>query len=291
MFERYTEKARRCIFWGRYEASQDGSPTIECEHLMLGMLLETPGLLADAVDSTKFAEEVHQEMTHGRPQRQPTSTSVDLPLSREAKRVLTYGAEEAERMGHKHIGPEHLLLGMLREEGCMPARLLRPHGIELGSWRERIVAMAQLAIRVPSESTPVDRQALHALVDTLPEAALKQARGALKRLQTWPPKLPPEIAELQRRQEKLRPGLDVGGAGSFTLTGKGDSSRFSTHTEDGALIRHIREFFHGHEIVVIERFQMSEDSKHLKYSQLLRGPNREQQLEIDFDLTKGSPAS
>src|ERR1044072_1412096 len=46
------------------------------------------------------------------------STSVDLPLSNECKRVLAYAAEEAERLSHKHIGTEHLLLGLLREEKC-----------------------------------------------------------------------------------------------------------------------------------------------------------------------------
>ena len=59
-------------------------------------------------------------MTKGRPQRLPTSTSVDLPLSSEAKRVLTYGAEEAERMGHKHIGSEHLLLAHAAGRGKSP---------------------------------------------------------------------------------------------------------------------------------------------------------------------------
>ena len=69
------------------------------------------------------------------------------------------------------------------------------------------------------------------------------------------------------------------------MTGSGDSSRFSSRTEGGALIRHIREFFQGHEILVVESLKMSEDSKQLKYTQHLRGPKREHQIEIDFDLT------
>jgi hypothetical protein len=292
MFERYTEKARRCIFWGRYEASTDGSPTIECEHLLLGMLRENHSLLGDDVDGAKFTEVLRLEITRGRSERPAISTSVDMPLADDAKRVLTFGAEEAERMGHKHIGPEHLLLGMLREGGSLAARLLRQHGIELGLTRARIAAVTHPRKPNASELSVVDRKDLHALVDTLPEAALKQAHNVLKRLQTWPPKLPPEIAELWRNQGKLPPGGDEGEMGGrFSVTGTGDHSRFSTRTEDGALIRHTREFFHGHEIVVMERFKMSEDSKHLKYSQHLRGPNREQQLEIDFDLTEGPPAS
>jgi hypothetical protein len=105
-------------------------------------------------------------------------------------------------------------------------------------------------------------------------------------MQVWPPKLPPELAELRRQRGTLGPSIEAGGiTGSFSVTGTGDSSRFSSRTEDGALVRHIREFFQGHEILLMERFQMSEDSKQLKYSQQLRGPNREHQIEIDFDLT------
>jgi ATP-dependent Clp protease ATP-binding subunit ClpC len=71
--------------------------------------------------------------------REKVSTSVDLPLSNECKRVLAYAAEEAERLGHKHIGTEHLLLGLLREEKCFAAEILQERGLKLArfakSWR------------------------------------------------------------------------------------------------------------------------------------------------------------
>ena len=60
-----------------------------------------------------------QVETHTVP-REKISTAVDLPLSHDSKRVLTYGAEEAERLNHKHIGTEHLLLGLLREGSATP---------------------------------------------------------------------------------------------------------------------------------------------------------------------------
>jgi ATP-dependent Clp protease ATP-binding subunit ClpA len=66
------------------------------------------------------------------------STSVDLPLSHECKRVLAYGAEEAERLNHKHIDTEHLLIGLLREEKCFAAQLLGEQGVTLHSVREQV---------------------------------------------------------------------------------------------------------------------------------------------------------
>ena len=118
MFERYTEKARRVIFFARYEASQFGSPCIETEHLLLGLLREDKALANRFLRSSASVESIRKQIEAHTTLREKVSTSVDLPLSHECKRVLAYGAEEAERLNHKHIGTEHLLLGLLREEKC-----------------------------------------------------------------------------------------------------------------------------------------------------------------------------
>ena len=114
MFERYTEKARRVIFFARYEASQFGSPYIETEHLLLGLLREDKALTNRFLRSHASVESIRKQIEAHTTIREKVSTSVDLPLSNECKRVLAYAAEEAERLGHKHIGTEHLLLGLLR---------------------------------------------------------------------------------------------------------------------------------------------------------------------------------
>lgn len=54
-----------------------------------------------------------------------TSTSVDLPLSHECKRVLAYGSEESERMNHEHIGTPDLFIGLLHQEHSLAAELFR----------------------------------------------------------------------------------------------------------------------------------------------------------------------
>lgn len=137
MFERYTEKARRVIFFGRYEASQFGSPYIETEHLLLGLLREDKALSARILP-VGATEKIRAAIDARTLKEEPTSTSVDLPLSNEAKRVLVFGAEEADELGHRHIGTEHLLLGLLREETCFAAVLLGEHGVRLASVRETV---------------------------------------------------------------------------------------------------------------------------------------------------------
>ena len=139
MFERYTEKARRVIFFARYEASQFGSPYIETEHLLLGLLREDKALTNRFLRSHASIESIRKQIEGHATIREKVSTSVDLPLSHECKRVLAYAAEEAERLSHKHIGTEHLLLGLLREEKCFAAEILRERGLRLSTVREELV--------------------------------------------------------------------------------------------------------------------------------------------------------
>ena len=123
MFERFTEKARRVIFFGRYEASQFGSPHIETEHLLLGILREDRQLTLRCLRSAVPFESIRRDIEARTTTREKVSTSIDLPLSNESKRVLAYAADEADQLSHKHIGTEHLLLGLLREEKCLAAEL------------------------------------------------------------------------------------------------------------------------------------------------------------------------
>ncbi|MCI0418943.1 MAG: ATP-dependent Clp protease ATP-binding subunit [Acidobacteria bacterium] len=138
MFERYTEKARRVIFFARYEASQFGSPSIETEHLLLGLMREDKGLTNRFLRSHSSIDSIKKEIEGRTIIREKVSTSIDLPLSAECKRILAYSADEAERLRHRHIGTEHLLLGILREDKCLAAEILHERGLKLSVIREEL---------------------------------------------------------------------------------------------------------------------------------------------------------
>jgi ATP-dependent Clp protease ATP-binding subunit ClpC len=136
MFERYAEKARRVIFFARYEASQLGANYIECPHLLLGLLREDKGLFAQLLGSARPLANPVESMGLKAGQEK-VSTSVDLPLAQESKRVLSHAAEESEALNHEQITTGHLLLGLLRESG--PAReWLEKHGLTLAIVREAL---------------------------------------------------------------------------------------------------------------------------------------------------------
>ncbi|HLE64123.1 MAG TPA: ATP-dependent Clp protease ATP-binding subunit [Pyrinomonadaceae bacterium] len=139
MFERYTEKARRVIFFARYEASQFGAPAIEPEHLLLGLMREDKTLTGRFFPRAQVSIESIRKEIEGRTLlREKISTSVELPLAPETKRVLAYSHEESDRLQHRHIGTEHLLLGLLREERSMAAEILYERGLRLNAVRDEI---------------------------------------------------------------------------------------------------------------------------------------------------------
>ena len=157
MFERYTERAKRVIFFARYEAAQLGSNSIETEHLLLGLIREGKGLTSRIFAKSHLSMESIRKEIEGRIViRDQVSTSVEIPLSAESKKVLTFAAEEAERLVHSYIGTEHILLGILREEKSVAASILQERGLRVNTVREDIVQeLNQKASMTKAKETPL----------------------------------------------------------------------------------------------------------------------------------------
>jgi ATP-dependent Clp protease ATP-binding subunit ClpC len=140
MFERYTEKARRVIFFARYEALQYGSQVISPEHILLGLMREDKTLSARFFPfrHSLSVETVRREVEERIVLRERIPQSVELHLSTETKRILALAAEESRKLKNRHIGPEHLLLGVLREEKSIAAEILFQYGLRLQDVRDEI---------------------------------------------------------------------------------------------------------------------------------------------------------
>jgi ATP-dependent Clp protease ATP-binding subunit ClpC len=173
MFEKYTEKARRVIFFARYEASQHGNQYIETPCMLLGLMREDKvlftGLLPGETDVlARLVEDVEALCPNN---GKKLATSVDLPLSHASKRVLVYAAGEGERQKHPTIGTRHLLWGLLKENGPETAAL-RSHGIDLEKMSAELAHAAD-------EDSAIDRRALHRLLDQVPAERLRAAATLL----------------------------------------------------------------------------------------------------------------
>jgi ATP-dependent Clp protease ATP-binding subunit ClpC len=144
MFEKYNEKARRALFFARYEASKLGSRVIESEHVLLGILREGEETVTELLRRFHIKpEEIRREIEGERIFVERISSTAELPLSEESKKILAYASHEAESMLHTTVGSEHLLIGILRVEGCLAMRILAQHGLDVYSVREEVLALAK----------------------------------------------------------------------------------------------------------------------------------------------------
>jgi ATP-dependent Clp protease ATP-binding subunit ClpC len=142
MFEKYNEKARRALFFARYEASKLGSKVIESEHILLGILREGEDIIKEIFARFNVKpEEIRREVEGDRIFVERISSTAELPLSEESKKILAYASHEAESMMHPYVGSEHLLIGILRVDGCVAARLLASRGFNLYGVREETISL------------------------------------------------------------------------------------------------------------------------------------------------------
>ena len=139
MFDRFTARACRVLFYARSQVSQLGSSAIEPEHILLGVLDEGKGLGSRILARTggtldDFRSDIVRRLTG----REKVPESDEIPFSASCERALQYAAEEADRLLHNYIGTEHLLLGILREERSVAASILMEKGMRLNTVREDI---------------------------------------------------------------------------------------------------------------------------------------------------------
>jgi ATP-dependent Clp protease ATP-binding subunit ClpC len=134
MFERFSERGRRAVYFSWHEASDLRCPQITTEHLLLGILREDKAVAGRLGGGAEAA--IRQELERlAPPNRAKIPTPGDLPLSEETKRALVVAIEEAEALQHQTVDTAHIVLGLLRVEECNAAKLLRKNGINYQQYR------------------------------------------------------------------------------------------------------------------------------------------------------------
>jgi uncharacterized protein (TIGR03435 family) len=157
MFERYTERARRVLFFARYEAGRAGSPVVEPEHLLLALIREGKGLSARIFKrACVSADEVRRAIESRTIRREAISSGDDLPLSASTEQVLEFAAQESDRLLHNYVSTEHLLLGVFREERSLAASILAERGLLINKIRDDIVMLLCAPPMPPVRQTKPD---------------------------------------------------------------------------------------------------------------------------------------
>ena len=141
MFERFTDRARRVIVLAQEEARMLNHNYIGTEHILLGLIHEGEGVAAKALESMGISledvrREVEEIIGHG---TQPTTGHI--PFTPRAKKVLELSLREGLQMGHKYIGTEFLLLGLIREGEGVAAQVLIKLGADLPRVRQQVIQL------------------------------------------------------------------------------------------------------------------------------------------------------
>ncbi|QCB29224.1 ATP-dependent Clp protease ATP-binding subunit [Corynebacterium endometrii] len=141
MFERFTDRARRVIVLAQEEARMLNHNYIGTEHILLGLIHEGEGVAAKALESMGISlDDVRTEVEEiiGKGTQPPTG---HIPFTPRAKKVLELSLREGLQMGHKYIGTEFLLLGLIREGEGVAAQVLTKLGADLPRVRQQVIQL------------------------------------------------------------------------------------------------------------------------------------------------------
>jgi ATP-dependent Clp protease ATP-binding subunit ClpC len=164
MFGQFTEKARRVVIYAQEEARRMGHNFVGTEHLLLGLIREANSLPAKVLQSLGLdLETVRAEVLKATGRGPAIGPNEEVAFTPRAKKVvLELAGEEARALGHNFIGPEHLLLGLIREGEGVAAQVLLAAGADLNKVRHQLVHMAgnQGGNQAPAEAQAVNTPTL-----------------------------------------------------------------------------------------------------------------------------------
>jgi len=141
-FDRFNDRAKRTLALAQDEAIRFNHNYIGVEHLLLGLIREGEGVAARVlnslgVDLSKARTSVEFIIGRG----DSTTAPSEITLSPRTKKVIELAIDEARKLGHSHVGTEHLLLGIVREAGSIGAGVLQSLGVSLDEVRQRVIAV------------------------------------------------------------------------------------------------------------------------------------------------------
>src|ERR1700694_1086922 len=141
MWQRFTERARRVVFFAQEEAGRLGENYVSTEHLLLGLVRENDSVAARILDRLgvslgRIRSEIERQVTRG-----DGRLGQDMQLTPRAKRVIDLAYDEARQLSNNYIGTEHLLLGLIREGEGLAGRVLAKLGVELERTRREVMAL------------------------------------------------------------------------------------------------------------------------------------------------------
>lgn len=153
MYDRFTERARLVMVYAKDEAVRHGSSHAATEHFLLGLIGEQESIAAMVIRNLGCDPELlRAELEKLMPREASGLKTNDIMLSPSGKRAIEYAKQEAQNLSQNYIGTEHLLLGVLRENEGIAARVLQIHGIDIVKARYEVLRLLGGSSQVESNN-------------------------------------------------------------------------------------------------------------------------------------------
>ncbi len=124
MFERFTDSARRVVVFAQEEGREFRHHYIGTEHLLLGILHEGENIASAVLEAAGITLKKAQDALIEIVGQGDQSPGNHIPFTPRAKKALELGLREALSLSHNHIGPEHILLGLIRDDESTATRII-----------------------------------------------------------------------------------------------------------------------------------------------------------------------
>ncbi len=136
MWQRFTERARKVVFYAQEEATKRGHRYVATEHLLFGLCREKDNVAGRILTTMGVSiPRIVAELEKVLPEKDPVPPGSDMTLVPRAKRVIDLSYDEARHLNNDYIGTEHLLLGLIREGDGLAGRVLFKLGVTLEAAR------------------------------------------------------------------------------------------------------------------------------------------------------------
>jgi len=201
MWQRFTERARKSIFYAQEEAGGLGENYVSTEHMILGLIREEDNMACRIlgrlnVSPYKIRFEIERQVTRG-----DGRLGQDMQLTPRAKRVIDLAYDEARQLNNNYIGTEHLLLGLIREKGGLAGRVLAELGVDLHHTRQAVQELQESGEHPHHSSIPAPSVPAYRAVDSTPARGVTEL---LTELISGQKRIEAKLDEFLKTEEKKR---------------------------------------------------------------------------------------
>ena len=176
MWQRFSDSARKVIYYAQEEAQRFGAQVIDPEHLLLGITHNSLCVASRVLTQLGTRPDSFERVISAQLPRAPQNDPSDMTLSPRSKQVVDFAYAEARNLNHNYIGTEHLLLGLLKQRDGIAGEVMNMKGVTLDAARNAVISIVGKGAKPVPESHPSQPQDIPAATKAVTMLAARKQR-------------------------------------------------------------------------------------------------------------------